>query len=580
MLGMFLALFVLTMLPAAATCSVAALRGVKSSLDLPTIALLTLGLVGYGAFWSYFLNHALGLIYSYLVLLLSGTTVAWMGIRLRRSPQLQLMRRLLVLTLLLLTASLFIVSLGFVYGRPDAVQAYECQRFAPPTLSIDSFLPKILADDVFAGNIPKPFCAPWLSSDRPPLQAGMVLWHYAWTHGNRDLAYQALGTIFQLTYLAGLWAFLEAAGINRRATALIMAVALFSGFTIVNSFYVWPKLLPVAYLFLIPAYFFTERYQHIRTDWRVGCLVGAAAALAMLCHGGSVFALLGIGITLLILRRIPGRRFVLAATATAILLYLPWSLYQHYYDPPGDQLLKMHLAGNLEPSPDGKLGTLLVENYEKLGWKGAAQYKISNFRTLFDTRSFGPDPTDVLITLLRGDQQQRAAAASSLRHGMFLQWFWSLDLMFFAAVVCLVSAIVRRPRTREFRQSLILWLCTGVTLILWYLLMFGPGSTFVHQGCYFTEIAAFAAAILGLWALSPLLALLFTAAHVVFTFAIYVFLRPPQTAGVPTYFGPLNPVLVPVCVLAAAAFAFVLWSSVESPGELAVAPVHDQPLSP
>ena len=558
MLGMFLALFVLTMLPAAAACILAALRGVKRTLDLTTIALLTIGLVGYGAFWSYFLNHALGLIYSYVILLLSAATVIRMGIRRRRRPELAVLRRMLVPAFLVFTASLFIVSLGFVYGRPDSVQDYAVHRFAPPLLSIDNFLPKMLADEVFAGNIAKPFFGGWLSSDRPPLQAGMAVWHYAWTRGNRDLAYEVLGIIFQLTFLAGLWAFLEAAGINRKATALVMAAALFSGFTFVNSFYVWPKLLPVAYLLLIAAYFFTQRYPLIRADWRVGCLVGAAAALAMLCHGGSIFALLGIGIALLILRRLPGRRFLFAAGVTAILLYLPWSLYQRYFDPPGDRLVRMHLAGSMDPGPE-KLSRLFLENYEKLGWSGTVHYKIANLHTLVDTQSLGQDPIEVLTTFLRGDRQQRNAAVASLRHAMFLQWFWSLDLFCIVPLVCLVYPIFRRPRTPEFRQSLILWLCTGMTVVVWCLLIFGPGGTIVHQGCYFTEIAAFAAGVLGLWALSPLLAQLFTAAHVVFTLVIYVFLRSPEPVGVATYFGPLNTVLTSACVLAAATFVVVLW---------------------
>ncbi len=558
MLGMVLALFVLTMLPAAAVCIVAALRGVKCTLDLTAIALLTIGSVGYGAFWCYFLNHALGLIYSYLVLLLSVVTVFWAAIRHRSSRKLFVLRRMLVPTCLVFTASLFMVSLGFVYGRPDSVQDYAVHRFAPPLLSVDNFLPKMLADEVFAGNIAKPFFGGWLSSDRPPLQAGMAVWHYAWTRGNRDLAYQVLGVILQLTFLAGLWAFLEAAGLNRKATALIITVALFSGFTLVNSFYVWPKLLPVAYLLLLPAYFFTERYSYIRTNWRAGCMIGAIAALAMLCHGGTIFALLGIGVAALILRRLPSRRFIFAAGATAILLYLPWSLYQRYFDPPGDRLVRMHLTGTTEPGT-GKLSQLFCENYEKLGWSGTLHYKIANLHTLVDTQSFGQDPGEVLTTFLRGDRQQRGAAVASLRHAMFLQWFWSLDLFCVVPLICLAYPIFRRPRTPEFRLSLVLWLCTGMTLLVWCLLIFGPGGTIVHQGCYFTEIAAFAAGVLGLWALSPLLALLFTAAHILFTFVMYVFLNPPDMVGRATYFGPLNSVLLSACVLAVAAFAYVLW---------------------
>ena len=149
-------------------------------------------------------------------------------------------------------------------------------------------------------TFPRPLASDWLSSDRPPLQTGMVLWVYPYTRGTRELLYQTAATILQLTFLAGLWAYLEAAKVSRKAMALALATTFVSGFVILNSFYTWPKLLPVAFLFILPAYLFTDRFSSVRADWRVGASVGAAAGLAMLCHGGSAFALLGIALTLLI----------------------------------------------------------------------------------------------------------------------------------------------------------------------------------------------------------------------------------------------------------------------------------------
>ena len=89
--------------------------------------------------------------------------------------------------------------------------------------------------------------------------------------------------------------------------------------------------------------------------------------------------------------------------------------------------------------------------------------------------------------------------------------------------------------------------------------MYGPGGSFVHQGCYFTEIAAFAAGVLGLWALSPRLAVFVTACHIAFTLILFVFLGPPKPVGFATNLGPVNPLLACFSVLAAVAFVFVLW---------------------
>ncbi len=62
--------------------------------------------------------------------------------------------------------------------------------------------------------------------------------------------------------------------------ALALATTFVSGFVILNSFYTWPKLLPVAFLFILPAYLFTDRFSSVRADWRVGAAVGAAAGFA------------------------------------------------------------------------------------------------------------------------------------------------------------------------------------------------------------------------------------------------------------------------------------------------------------
>ncbi len=309
-LGLALLLFVVLMLPPAATVVIAFLRGVKDPLDLTTVALLVMGLVGYAAFWIYFFSRVAGIAYSYVVLLSSCAVMVYAWRSARNRIRLKALRRMVEPLVLVGLASVFVLSLGFVYGRPASVQDYAAHRFGPRFLWIDNFLPKLFADGIYQGHVPRPLASDWLSSDRPPLQTGMVLWVYPYTRGTRELLYQTAATILQLTFLAGLWAYLEAAKVSRKAMALALATTFVSGFVILNSFYTWPKLLPVAFLFILPAYLFTDRFSSVRADWRVGAAVGAAAGFAMLCHGGSAFALLGIALTLLILRRLPSLRFL------------------------------------------------------------------------------------------------------------------------------------------------------------------------------------------------------------------------------------------------------------------------------
>ena len=558
LLGLVVVLFAVTLLPAVAACVMAVARGVTSVLDLTTAGLLGIGTVGYGAFWLYFLNRAAGRIYSWVTLALCIAIVVWAAASVRGRRHLAVLRPLLTPVLLVALGSAFVLSLGFVYGKSSPLQEYGAARFGPPALSVDNWLPKILADDIFEGHVPKPMIGDWLSSDRPPLQAGISLWNYAWTHGDRDVAYQILGTILQLTFLAGLWAYLTSARASRKAVMLVMATVLFAGFTVENSFFVWPKLLPAGFLLVICAYLFTARYHDVRADWRVGFAVGSSAALAMLCHGGSAFGLFGIALTMFVLRRFPAPRFIAAMVVGAVLFMTPWSLYQKYFDPPGDRLLKMHLAGTEEPHPEIKFSTLLIKKYKEAGWHGTLVNKKYGFEGLFDTGDFEQRVHDIAHFLIAGTQRQRAAEVASLRHLMFVRWFWSIDLLSFVVILWLACVIARRPRSHDFRQATILWICTGFTLCAWCLLMF-RGGTIVHQGCYFSEITGFAAAVLTLWAVSPRLAAIVVACHLAVTATLYAFLQPWKTVGIGSFYGPTDKVLVVAAALSAAAFLLVLW---------------------
>jgi hypothetical protein len=554
-----LLLSIIWILPPMAVCMTAFRNGVGDFLDLTAIALIAAGIIGYLAFWLYFFSHIAGLIYSYVILVLSCAAIVNSVIRAKRRIAWTSFRPMVMPWLLLILASIFVTSLAFVYGKPQSIQDYSAHRFGPPTLSIDNFIPKILADDIFRGYIPKHFIGDWQSSDRPPLQTGMILWNYAWTHGDRDLPYQVLSVTFQLSCLIGLWAFLDAARVSRKVTMLILVAILFSGFTLLNSFFSWPKLLPMAFLFIIPAYLFTDRYQTARSDWRVGAAVGAAAALAMLCHGGSAFALSGLAFTLLLLRRIPSRRFVIAALAAMFALYLPWTLYQKFYDPPGDRLLRWHLANTIDFHNNEKLSKLIASSYGRLSLKEIAANKIGNVKFTFGDAEFWIHPWVFLRSLVTGNKGARAAAVAALRYTMFLRWFWSIDLFSFAPIAFLIWIAFVRRNSAEIRQAWRLWLCTALTFAIWCLLMFGPTGTLVHQGCYFTELAAIAGGILALWAISPKLAALVTTCHILVNLAVYVFFTPPKVVGFGTFMGPLNPILAIVSALSAFAFVALSW---------------------
>jgi hypothetical protein len=554
-LGLLLALSLLLLVPSVAACMLATLYGIDDLLDLTATAFLALGLTGYAAFWIYFSSRFLGILFSGAGWLACCAWIVYVSRTANRRAKLQPLRQLIAPTALVILAGIFIMSLGLLHGGEADPLFRAAGRFGPPVLAADNEIPKVFADGIYAGKIPRPLIADWLSSDRPPLQTGNTLWTYPWTSGDRKLPYLALSVILQCSFLAALWTFLISFNIGPKPLALAMTACFFSGFTLLNEFYTWPKLYPVAFLLIVAAYLLTDRYAQVRNLTLIGVLIGAAATFAMLCHGSSVFALLGIASVMLSMRRYPGRRFLIAMAITAVLLYSPWMLYQKLYDPPGDRLLKWYLAGTMEPRPDITFPRLLFSNYSNLKPGELIQLKVSNFKTLTGEIPEYLKQIRVFSATLGAD------AASSLRRIMFLHWFPGIGLAILGPLALLLS---RRPHGPEFQAAARIWLLTGLTLALWSLILFGPTATYPHQGAYLTEILAFVGSCLAFWAVRPWLAVLATAMQILWNAAVFIWLTPiAPPPGVGSDLGPANSVLAAACLLSAAAIFALLFSAHE-----------------
>jgi len=64
---------------------------------------------------------------------------------------------------------------------------------------------------------------------------------------------------------------------------------------------------------------------------------------------------------------------------TMLALYLPWMLFQTLIDPPGNRLLKWHLAGVQEVDGRNFL-TALRDSYGALSWHDYLQGKLLNIK--------------------------------------------------------------------------------------------------------------------------------------------------------------------------------------------------------
>jgi hypothetical protein len=267
---------------------------------------------------------------------------------------------------------------------------------------------------------------------------------------------------------------LRALRVATRSIALITAVCACTGLFFFNSVFTWPKLLPAALVVLAcGVWFFDPRGPW---SWVIG---GAAAGAAMVGHGGVVFTLAPIGVALLLPRFRPSWVSLGAATLAALVMFAPWVAYQKLYDPPGDRLLKMHLAGM--PLPDERsLGELLRVRYGDDGVAGTLDNKLANFTTVLGVQNVQYRLIGKGRTAVIRDEEFRYL---SLSLGVFTLGLFGL-----------LSRNVRR-RVREAADGprlRFVFILTGSSLLLWILLMYGPATTHLHQGSYATMLLLFA----------------------------------------------------------------------------------------
>ena len=519
--------FILTVLPCLAACALAIRKGIRNALIVALVALATTGACGYLVFWLWFLWPKLGHVIAFLFPIAAGVSFAW-TIRQIDVQGRNIIKQLAAPFLMTGVAALLILSTGFLYGGIGDPLSTASVRFSHP-LPPDNTIPYIFAEAVRARNIPKPLLGDWRSSDRPPLQTGIVLSQYPYNPTPRALGYEVHSVILQSLWIFALWILLKALGIDQRAIVLVLFVCLFSGFVLVNSFFVWPKLLAASYMMGLFALLFSDELRTVVSQNKlVAALAGVLLAFGLLSHGGSAFEAIGIVLTMVVLRKpLPLKSFLLIA-GTAFALYLPWMLYQKFYDPPGDRLLKFHLAAVEKVDPQPLLPTL-ISAYGKLTARQIADNKLQNFVTATDNlTNYWKTAGRLLRSGLAGDRDQVLKDAASLRIQNF--FFFASNLTFLiTGLPCLLFGIGRKYRSLEWKCAAVLALSVSLTIAIWCLLMFGPGKTVIHQGTYVTVLLGYAACLLSLWALSHRLAILIAATQIAVTILLYISLMWPLT---------------------------------------------------
>jgi hypothetical protein len=526
----------LTAMPGIASTLLAARLGVR---DVP--ALLGIGLVGSGAtallaFWVYLEASPLGGYCAYAIFFGAIALAVWCRPTVARERD--LLKQLSIPLALWALGAFFVVFFGFLHGGTEVALQTGASRFSsqPTQLASDNFIPSFFSDWIFSGH---PGSAPifepgWHFSDRPPLQIAYVLAQRVFGWDTTTLHYQLLGVILQQLWIVGLWAVLTAARVAPRTRSLTVVAALLSDVTILNGFFVWPKLLAASFVLAALALVVAPGKSPLRARPWTTVLVGALAALAYLAHGSALFGLIPL-VVIAIYRGLPSWRWVAAGVAAALVLVLPWTAYQHYGGPPGNRVVKWALTG-VTKIDDRGVGGEIIHAYSQAGLGGALDNKLENFLTMagggpntevgskIEWIHFSSAFTDTTNAIEDIGEGRFGAAVSEVRESRFSHLLWSLGILILGLPLIVVGRLrgVRREGN-DWRFARLCLFVSGFGVLVWGLLMFGnPQSrAIVIQGSLAIPLLAIAGIVAGLRATYPRWAPWFVGVNAVTVVALY-----------------------------------------------------------
>jgi hypothetical protein len=527
-------------------------RGITRVPVLVIIGLLATGLVGFLGFWFTYAGVAIGETFSFFVFfgsLLLGGWVIWKG-----DFDRAILTRLAEPLALWVLGSAFLVFLGFLHGGTNLPLSMATTRFSHP-LPSDPEIPKYFIDwfavHGHSGTVPI-FPGEWMFSDRPPLQVGFGLYQHPFHTDLNGLDYEVMGVVLQQLWIVGLWALLDAVGINRRLRGLTMIAVLVSGLAIVNGFFVWPKLLPAAFLLAAAALVLTPLWDEIRRSYWGAALVVALCGLAMMGHGSSVFAIIPLAIVAA-WRGFPSWRWIGVAVLVGIVVMAPWSAYQKWGDPPGDRLTKWTLAG--DPGGDElTTGEAIRKAYSEAGFEGTVDNKWENFKEM--------------LGIGQGWETAKVAFEGNLENAFrdlrILNFFYllpSFTLLLLAPIAMLLLGRRRDRAGPEWAFALRSFAMLVIGAFLWGLIVFGTpiDITVLHIFSYALPMIAMAGAVAGLYSVLPRFAIWWVSIYAVLSLILYVPSFDPLEG---TSYSPVAAVLA---ALAVGAYVLVALGAVRRP---------------
>jgi hypothetical protein len=385
----------------------------------------------------------------------------------------------------------------------------------------------------------------WGHGDRPPLLAGETLFATCLfdTIEGRLMAYQTLGSICQATIFFSGWATLRAMGvpIAKAITAIVFFV--FTGFAFFHTSFLWSKLQGAAFVGAAVSLILSNRRSPATY-----ALLAVCYALAMLSHGSVVFSLVPLfALTLGRCRTMMEAAHHASAVALAVLMYVPWILFQKFVAPPGDNLVKYFLAGATTLNDGRSLGEALRDCYSALTWADVLRIRMENLGMFFWRSD---------MTLGRGVADVQSVsffhvvpALGALILPIALRW----QTIFRDKLVNEGEFDGRMPPTVKSGLRLCLTLFLATTM-LWVAVMYSPREAVIHQGSLFNTWLLFAVSLVLLAYAPPRFQWQVGVIHIAVFVALWIV---PLPGSAYRY----TPIAVLVAAACTSGFAYLMWTA-------------------
>ena len=332
-------------------------------------------------------------------------------------------------------------------------------------LPIDDQLPRMFADRIAAGVLSGPIEGDWLMSDRPPLLTGVLLL-FRPLGGGGGLPAETIATLCQLIWLPALVSLGQSLALGWRRIATGVFFAATSGFFLLHSVYTWPKLMAAALFITAVAVVIESMRAGTAKPLRIAAATGTLLSLAVLAHGGVWFSVLALPALPHAWRALRwfGMRGVVVLLLVAVAVSVPWAAFKRYVDPPGNRLVKWHLAGAIDVDDRSSLEAIR-DAYARTPVADLWHTRVVNAQ--FAAGVLGRNPKERW-----GDY---------IRRLQFFHFVPAVGLPLLGVGWVLVARL--RGRKTDADAAGLIAHAAG-TVFVWIALIFQLGGTIVHAGSY------------------------------------------------------------------------------------------------